>query len=1053
MPSDDIFAGWVNYYITRGLGSAGAQAAARSRMQQNPGERAPGSPPVLAAEPAQAPPSGGDDQDEDLPPPKAKPAEGPQDVRGAMILDRLGGGDRTLSLAPQAPAASLPVSPAPSGPMAFSPSASSPRFAISSGAIDALLSKISNAPVTGTASSQEEAAARHAAARPQFSREQMMAQLVSQGMTEQQALAAVNEKYPQPAPQQPVAPAALGAAQPGPAPAPPPAPAAAPAQVPVAATAQAPAKPLPYVYGTGPASAGAQANPPFSLGAPPPGYAYGQGPASASSQALPPPTIPGFPFQNGTSPQAVIPSVLANGGQEAGRAIGPALSAVASGAVDAIKEAAKPLPARPGPGGKLPYAFGQGPASAQSQAQLQVESKEASSTKPSGSKKAVSLGDLKALAKQPGLSRDERVDRTARAMIEIEKRAIMRTQGVEEHEAAQMVNVETIRRAAEGQVAGEISDEGLAEARSRDAEDRRRAVTATGPQAAQMASEDAVTQRIRNQNQNARTRGLGGQNRLWDENDPETRAMVAQQIASEEKASNERAIADTGLGTRRVPTPVGAGGERSKQGAAFASAEDAENYARRTPSQPTLGEDGLPVGGKPGLYKPSQKDIDMAKRGMVPVFGPRGEIGYAVAAFSEPVNGAPGAAGRAGHRPDLEKAGYYVVQKMGPTGMQTVYAPGSELQEKVGKKKESDLIDRLQARAGVSDEQMMELTKADEQGNPALSGNALIERLRKMGNASKNADAASRAAAVRDQRMLNGSNPGTNAVNLFRTMPEDWRATVAAQRLAPGLSGKTPNDVAAANAAGAGRTDEILSRLGMNEANLAQRREEAAQENERRRTESEESKALRREELAQMQRQFESQQQAARDAAAAAERRHATEMEARRAEAAAAENRHSQQLEQNRVEAAARAQEAAQRHEIAIRQLQNEMARNEPAQAESALRQKAAEQAAADRELELAASSAGFKADDIRRLRHQINTGNIIDTDLANIVAKADKTTFGSPFAEVPGYSAADKARFRGALQAAGVTDPAEQEMLWKRAVNARYDNSTIVSFNGRASE
>lgn len=1052
MPSDDVFAGWVNYYITRGLGPSGAQAAAKSRMQQNPGERAPGSPPSIAAEPAASPPSGGDDQDEDLPPPRATSVETPQDARGAMILERLGDG-RTLSLAPQAPAASMPVQRPPlgQGTLTLSPSTSSSQFVSSpSPSIDAILSKISNAPATGTASSQEEAAARHAAARPQFSREQMVAQLMSQGMSEQQALAAVNEKYPQPAPQQPVAPAALGAAQPGPAPAPPPAPAAAPAQVPVAAKAQAPAQPLPYVYGTGPVSAGAQASPPFSLGSPPPGYAYGQGPASASSQSLPPPTIPGFPFQNGTSPQAVIPSVLANGGQEAGRVIGPALSAVASGAVDAIKEAAKPLPAKPGPGGKLPYAFGQGPASAQAQAQLQTEPK---GTRPSGPKEAVNLGDLKALAKQPGLSRDERVDRTARAMIEIEKRNIMRTQGVEEHEAAQMVNVETIRRAAEGQVAGEISDEGLAEARSRDAEDRRRAVTATGPQAAQMASEDAVTQRIRNQNQNARTRGLGGQNRLWDENDPETRAMVAQQIASEEKASNERAIADTGLGTRRVPTPVGAGGERSKQGSAFASAEDAENYARRTPSQPTLGEDGLPVGDKPGLYKPSQKDIDMAKRGMVPVFGPRGEIGYAVAAFGEPVNGAPGAAGRAGHRPDLERAGYYVVEKMGPTGMQTVYAPGSELQEKVGKKKESDLIDRLQARAGVSDEKMMELTKADEDGNPALSGNALIERLRKMGNASKNADAASRSAAVRDQRMLNGSNPGTNAVNLFRTMPEDWRAAVAAQRLAPGLSGKTPNDVAAANAAGAGRTDEILSRLGMNEANLAQRREEAAQENERRRTESEESKALRREELAQMQKQFESQQQATRDAAAAAERRHATEMEARRAEAAAAENRHSQQLEQNRVEAAARAQEAAQRHEIAIRQLQNEMAKGLPAQAESERRQKEAEQAAADRELEISASSAGFKADEIRRLRHQIRTGNIIDTDLANILAKADKTTFGSPFAEVPGYSAADKARFRGALHASGVTDPAEQEILWKRAVNARYDNSTIVSFNGRAPE
>jgi hypothetical protein len=615
-------------------------------------------------------------------------------------------------------------------------------------------------------------------------------------------------------------------------------------------------------------------------------------------------------------------------------------------------------------------------------------------------------------------------------MVQNEKNRFIAA-GYSEADAASMVNMPAISVAANKQLASDETQGGLENARARDVEDRRRAVTATGPQAAQMASEDAVTKRILSQNQNARTQGLGGQNRLWDENDPETRAMVARQIASEEKASNERAIADTGQGTRRVPTPRGAGGEQSKPGSSFTSADDAANYTQRQPDAPTLGEDGLPVGGKPGLYQPSQKDRDMAARGMVPVYGSNGEISYAPASFSGAENAPPGAPGRPGHRADLERSGYVPTEKLGPTGKQLVYAPGDNLRENLAAKKQSDLITRLADRAGLSPQELSALRHENDQN--LGEDKDLIDRLRETGTLNKGADRRARMEAVKSQAMFNGQNQGKNNVNLLQSMPADWRNTVVASRLGNGLNGSTPNDVAAA-AAGkdTSKHDEIIARLGM--FDTQQKNDVASRAD---------ADKLRRDDLAQQQRQHDAQQSAAKDERDAAANRHALEMKAREADAKAAENRHSTAMAQAAEDANARSQQAQRQHELAIKQLEatvnDNRDRMRPAQTEAEIKSDQAKQAADHMRIEQQASSSGFSRDTVRALQTGNYNSPSVRADLIARLGTDDDTWWGE---NGDGYSTEDESRFKGRLQAAGIIDPDAQDALWTHARQIRYDES-----------
>lgn len=584
--------------------------------------------------------------------------------------------------------------------------------------------------------------------------------------------------------------------------------------------------------------------------------------------------------------------------------------------------------------------------------------------------------------REPGLSREGRATRIAQAMTQNEINHLI-SRGYSPEDAAQMVDMKAIANAANRQLVSDEVQDGQQRGREEDAAARQRAVTATGPEARQMAAEDAVTQRIRNQNQNARTRGLGGQNRLWDENDPETRAMVAQQIAAEAKAATEKEIADTGLGSRRVPTPRGAGGERSKQGAAFESAQDAENYNRRLPAQPVLGDDGLPAGGKPGLYTPSQKDRDMAARGYVPTYGPNGEIGYSIAAFAGGENAPPGAPGRAGDRRDLRVKGWVDEERLGPTGMQRVLVPGSEVQERMLQKQDSDLIERLRTRAGVSEVQLRTLRQGAD-GEPGLNDTALIERLRMMGTDRKNADLEARKANVRSHAMLAGPNAARNAVNAFNTLPPDWQATVTAKSLRPDLAGTTPNDVSAARARDGGRNDELIARLSM----------------------------------------FETQQKQAGLDRQADKEKHEADMQMRQQafEAAQAQQAHTNNFE--------------------IEKLRAEIQRNQQQAAGPMAQADLARQNAEDikklKDLQEAAARTGLPVGAIQDIRDKKFDSPMTRAALAKALDESDSTwfTMGS------GYSDDDEAKFKGIMRSAGVEDEAELELLFEKAKHARYKAS-----------
>lgn len=152
--------------------------------------------------------------------------------------------------------------------------------------------------------------------------------------------------------------------------------------------------------------------------------------------------------------------------------------------------------------------------------------------------------------------------------------------------------------------------------------------------------------------------------------------MQAEMRAEREREQLEQDLSQGGYGQRRVPSPRGLDG-RSTQGAPFAGVNEAEGYEAR-------GE----APGMPGLYTPSQRDVDMQARGYVPVYTPDGRVTYRL----EAVDGSfvPGAPGRAGSRQDLTgprpdgkgglKPGPYRVESNaeGPTGGQQILVPTDE---------------------------------------------------------------------------------------------------------------------------------------------------------------------------------------------------------------------------------------------------------------------------------------------------------------------------------------------------------------------------------------
>ncbi|NBT75727.1 MAG: hypothetical protein EBT15_07130 [Betaproteobacteria bacterium] len=197
-------------------------------------------------------------------------------------------------------------------------------------------------------------------------------------------------------------------------------------------------------------------------------------------------------------------------------------------------------------------------------------------------------------------------------------------------------------------------------------------------------------------------------------------------------------------------------------------------------------------------YKPSQKDRDMAARGLVPVLNPDGSVGYSVgytagSLVEDEPNRFPGASGRAGERRDLIAAGWQETTVPSPLGMQTVYRPGKDAQKRYDAQAEQRARKRIATSAGLSGEEVQSLS---------------MDELRSRAQAARINDANARRDAWRAQAMLAGGQPtggrgGSKAItNALLMLPEDER-NQSLRYMLPG--GDRAAAVDAANAATAGR--------------------------------------------------------------------------------------------------------------------------------------------------------------------------------------------------------------------------------------------------------
>jgi hypothetical protein len=146
------------------------------------------------------------------------------------------------------------------------------------------------------------------------------------------------------------------------------------------------------------------------------------------------------------------------------------------------------------------------------------------------------------------------------------------------------------------------------------------------------------------------------------------------------------------------PAPIDGGVAEAPE--AFASQEEADEYNTRRrlsadeAAPVTVNPMDAPQVGPDGMAG-SQRDIDMRKRGFVPVYGQDGSVTYKLEAPSAGDTNAIGGAGRWGMRPDLElstgqapdgtpRPGRYVgVPTDGPLGRQMVYRPTDEYKQEL----------------------------------------------------------------------------------------------------------------------------------------------------------------------------------------------------------------------------------------------------------------------------------------------------------------------------------------------------------------------------------
>jgi hypothetical protein len=228
-----------------------------------------------------------------------------------------------------------------------------------------------------------------------------------------------------------------------------------------------------------------------------------------------------------------------------------------------------------------------------------------------------------------------------------------------------------------------------------------------------------------------------------------------------------------------------------------------------------------------GGYDMSNRDMDMAARGMVPIQTPDG-VRYMVSAEYHPDQ--IGRDGVPGMRPDLAEHGYEVVEERDITGAKRrVYkytgdgatraynevpqgfggfAPGSPRARRARIKAIAESGGMTYAEAeGLVSQAEAEAQAARDAGKPApaLGSHAMYDRARDQAQTNRDRDRLERVKAARQAAMLAGGQPtsgpgGTRAFSAgLGMLPDDWRNQVMANQLSGGLiRGATPNDVTAA---------------------------------------------------------------------------------------------------------------------------------------------------------------------------------------------------------------------------------------------------------------
>lgn len=211
---------------------------------------------------------------------------------------------------------------------------------------------------------------------------------------------------------------------------------------------------------------------------------------------------------------------------------------------------------------------------------------------------------------------------------------------------------------------------------------------------------------------------------------------------------------------RSVPGPASIDGSPSSPSELFASQEDADAYGRRSVLGP---DEAAPVTVDP-LAAPqvnprtglagSQRDIDMRRRGFVPVQGRDGGVTYMLEADTS--GDAVGGPGRAGVRDDLGLAvnddgssRWEPQTRSGPLGMQTVYAPTDEFRAQV-----RDNVQRRSAIRAARD--------AERQKMVVLQAQATQRPM----NFLNNPEAKDWARRVASEAMLRSGRPGATPLDV-----------------------------------------------------------------------------------------------------------------------------------------------------------------------------------------------------------------------------------------------------------------------------------------------